>query len=498
MDINLNQRIMPQVTGINHLPVTIHFGFLFVIIFCISLFAGGQTLPDSIVITKNIYINNKGIDSFQRSDRYSLLHIGENYFLKGKKISKSKVRGFVTEIQKRSNGEHSFKYFGIDTNWIKSNPADVLKLYADKNEFEWNFQQKKFIFNELSKINAYRDELNDYLSIGCCYSIHNSYRNEFVIQVYKQGQLVNTIKSRKYAGGFKQPWTNEKNDTLYNMEIENKLDDLLSMPGKTMKPLYGKKLLRHFVNNIVDSKLERLYELSAYTYINEIEELKSDFEILTFNEVAGRGRYIWDEPKTIRVMLKNKQMLDNVYLLFLASAERKSIYTRDSLKKDYNTIIDRIQSIKFITSYIQSYPKSRLDIYYFNNKGINEYNIDGINKNPSEWIKYDQWMENLNLDSLNNISPDFNDHESIKISRQVHCGCNYRFDRSYLEKAIFFEIIDEDRNRSIWFLLPDNKVLLYLMHGDKVLNYSYKDFGGSNGLQYPCRLFDAEGSIIKK
>ena len=168
MDINLNHRIMPQVTGKNHLLVTIHFGFLFIIIFCISLFAGGQTLPDSIVITKNIYINSNGIDSFQRSDRYSLLNTGENYFLNGKKISKSKVRGLVSEIQKRSNGEHSFKYFGIDTNWIKSNPADILKLYADKNEFEWNFQQKKFIFNELAKVNAYRDELNDYLSIGCC------------------------------------------------------------------------------------------------------------------------------------------------------------------------------------------------------------------------------------------------------------------------------------------------------------------------------------------
>ena len=116
MDINLNHRIIPQVTGKNHLPVTIHFGFLFVIIFCISLFAGGQTLPDSIVITKNIYINNKGIDSFQRSDRYSLLYTGENYFLKDKKISKSKVLGFVSEIQKRSNVEHSFKYFCIDTN----------------------------------------------------------------------------------------------------------------------------------------------------------------------------------------------------------------------------------------------------------------------------------------------------------------------------------------------------------------------------------------------
>src|SRR5690606_672504 len=101
-----------------------------------------------------------------------------------------------------------------------------------------------------------------------------------------QDQPFEIIKSRKYSAGYKQPWTNEKNETLYNIQIENKLNDLLAISSKTIKPLYGKKLLKHFVNKIVDTKLEKLYELSAYTYINEIEELKSDFEILSFGEVA--------------------------------------------------------------------------------------------------------------------------------------------------------------------------------------------------------------------
>ena len=126
--------------------------FLFAIIIILnSLSAVGQTLPDSI-ITKNIYVNNNGVENIHRSDRYSLLDKQNNYFLNDKRVAVSKVRGFVSEIQKDSNTEHLFKHFGIDTTWIKNNPVDVLKLYANRNEFEWNFQQKKFIFNELSKV----------------------------------------------------------------------------------------------------------------------------------------------------------------------------------------------------------------------------------------------------------------------------------------------------------------------------------------------------------
>lgn len=497
---NLIQRLKLFVKKENQFSVLILFdlGFLFAVFFFSSQPAVGQILPDSILITRNIYINNNGVENIHSFDRYSILNKENNYFLNNKRVAKSKVRDFLSEIQKHSNAEHSFKHFGIDTAWIKNNPAEVLKLYANRKEFEWNFQQKKFIFNELSNISYYKDHLDDYLSIGCCYSLHNSYRNEFVIKIYTRNQPVKIITSRKYVGGYKQPWTNEKKDTLYNIQIENKLNDLLSISGKTIKPLYGKKLLKHFVNNIVDTKLEKLYELSAYTYINEIEELKSDFAIVSYTEMMGRNRYIWDEPKTIRVVLKNKLMLDNVNLIFLASKQGKSIYSRDSLKKDYKQVINRIQSINFITRFLQSNPNSKLDIYYFNNKGINEYNIDGVNKNPGEWIKYEKWMESLNLDSIKNINPDYDSHESIKISRQVHCGCNYRFDRNYIEKAIFFEISDENKNSSIWFLLPDNKVLLYLMNGEKVLNYSYKDFGTSTDLQYPCSLFNIEGSMIKK
>lgn len=471
---------------------------LLTIILLKSLSVVGQTSPDSIIITKNTYINKNGIENIYQTDNYSILYKNRNYFINGNRIAISKVRSFLYEIKDPGNAVQSMLDFGIDTVWIKNNSAELLKLYSDKNEFEWNYHQKKFIFNELTKISYYKEELKDYFSIGCCYTMHNSYRNEFIVKVYKQNAPVIMIKSRKYTGGYKQPWTTESNDTLYNVQIENKLNKLLSISGTIKKPLYGKKILKYFVNNIIENKLERLYELSAYSYINEIEELKTDFEILSFNEVRGRGRYIWDEPKTIRVNLKNKRMLDNVYLTFMASKNRKTIYSRDSLKKDHKQYIDRIQSIKFITSYLQSNPETKLNIYYFNNKGINEYNIDGVNKNPAEWVHYDEWWQSLNLDSIQNISTDFDDHESIKISRQVHCGCNYRFNRNYIEKAIFFEISDQNGNSSIWFLLPDNKVLLYLMHGDKLLNYSFRDFGETNGLQYPCKLFDTQGRIIQK
>ena len=123
-----------------------------------------------------------------------------------------------------------------------------------------------------------------------------------------------------------------------------------------------------------------------------------------------------------------------------------TIYSRDSIKKDYRDYINRIQSISFITDYLKATPNAKLDIYYFNNKGINKYNIENVNKDPSSWAKYDKDVESLKWYEKNNITPTFNIEDALNTSRQVHCGCNYRFNRDYIEKAIFFEIIDGNRN----------------------------------------------------
>jgi hypothetical protein len=464
-----------------------------------SLSAVGQTLPDSIVITKNTYVHNfTGGENLYGTINYSIIRENQNYFLNNKKIAKSKIFILLREVTKQNNTDNSLAKYEIDTNWVKNNPSDLLRLYSDKKIIEWNQQQKEFVFKVLTNLSNYKEELDDYLLDGSNYGMHSSYKNEFIIRFYNNQKILNEIKSRKYVWGYKMPWVNLSGDTLYNYNIETNLKDIISSEEKTKKPLKGTRLQKYLVNKIIDSYMPSLYLLSAYSYQNEIDELKTDFKVVSSEEVYGRGRYIWNDPKTMKIVLKNQLMFDNVNLIFFASKFGKTIYSRDSIKQDYRKYINRIQSIKFIADYLKSNSNSRLGIYYFNNNGINEYNIDAVNKNPKEWIKYDKWVEGLKWDSAHNIKLSFDVNKSIKVSKQVNCGCNYRFDKSYIEKAIFFEINDNNKNSSVWFLLPDNKVLLYLMQGDKVLNYSYKDFGDFQGVQYPCKLFNTNGQMIPK
>lgn len=467
-----------------------------------SLSVAGQTLPDSIVITKNTFVNSftEDADKFYGAERFSMLPNGNGYILNGKRIAKSKILDFLSAVQDPGNTNNSLSKYQIDTNWIKHNANELLRYYSNRKEFAWNEKQKEFIYNQLTNLDNYKKELKDYLSSGCCYTMHSSYRNEFIVEVFFQDRVKKEIKSRKYVWGYKMPWTNQSGDTLYNYAIETALDKILSTKEKTKDPLKGDKLVSYLVNRIVDNNMSTLYVLSAFTYLNEIEELKSDFEILSFNEVQGRGRYIWDEPATMRVRLKNKNMLENVNFVFLASKTGKTIYSRDSLKKDYKRYVDRVQSIKFIASYLKTHPDTRLDIYFFNNKGINDYNIESVNKNPKEWKLHDDYLKSLETSQKLGVKFSFDIDQAIKTSQQVHCGCNYRFDKSYLEQAIFFEIKDDAGNSSIWFLLPDDKVLLYIMDSATTLNFKRSDFNDKKeyGLIYPCALFDMNGNRVTK
>jgi hypothetical protein len=95
--------------------------------------------------------------------------------------------------------------------------------------------------------------------------------------------------------------------------------------------------------------------------------------------------------------------------------------------------------------------------------------------------------------------PSFADDDAIRISKQLYCGCNYRLKKEIAEQTIFFELSDSEmKSNSVWFLLPDDTVLLYVMQGKNVLNYDYKDFGKYPGLQYPCIMFDLGGNIIDR
>ena len=453
----------------------------------------GQIFPDKIIVVKNTYQNQ------YLSDKEEVIYRSDSITL----TSKRNISKLFIELFKFNSEEQLLDKFEINTNYIRNNSNELLKLYDGKNKIDWNEKQKEYIFKKLIDINAYKSGLNEYLSKGCCYTMHNAYRYEYIVLLYNKTKIVNIFTSRKSIWGYHFPYKDHSNRDAYNFDIDKQLNRLFKQKIKIAEPLKGKDLLKYVVNQIVENNMRELYKLSAYSYEKEISELTTDFTILSSEEVYGRGRYIWDEPKTIKITLKNKYMLPKVYLQFLDSKYGETLYSRDSIKKDYNEIVSRVQAIPFIINYLQNDSSAQLDIYYFNNKGINEYNIDKVNKNPTEWKKQDDYIESLKWYEKSNIKPSFDLDKAIQTSERNYCGCNYRFDSDFIRKAIFLEITSNRNASSIWFLLPDNTMILHHIQsynlGDaKVLDKKLNRFGNSVQLPFVCLRFDKDGNLYKK
>lgn len=476
------------------------------ILFFLNLFLArsyGQTFShDSIVIYKNTYVASfflNDVEKLYHTDTYLIKSQNGKYFINGQQLSEWKIKKLLSAIDAENNSDNSLSKYHIDTNWIKQHPDELVSSYKNKKDFTWNDKQKEYIYDKLTNIENYNKALAEYLSDGSSYTMHNSYKYEYIVKQFSNGKTTSEIKSRKYVWGYVMPWTNQFGESIYNYNIELAISEILNTKEKKKYPPDGKSLQNLLVSKIIENNQSELYQLSPYSYLKEIEELKSDFDILSFNEVQGRGRYIWNESSVMRIRLKNKYMLDNVTLVFMASTQEKTLYPRDSIKKDYKNYIERIQSINFITNYLRTSPTAKLDLYYFNNKGINDYNIDNVNKNPKSWERSDKWVDILKITEKNGIKSSFDVNEAIKTSTRNNCGCNYRFNNEYISKAIFFEIND-GHNSSIWFLLPDNKVLLYIMDSENAVNFKRADFDTTKnyGLIYPCALFDLNGNRLSK
>lgn len=410
-----------------------------------------------------------------------------------------KVNQLLTELKNTKSINQIFKETKIDTVLIKQNPVQLIKLYDDKY-IGWNTQQVNFISEKLSQIETYQKYFESYLELGCCIHMHQRYRDEYVIKVFENGTLKTTFTSRKSLPNSKKtPWTDSDNLKNFNHSIDKLFFEIIGSKKHYQKPMKVKDLTEYLVTKIIDFHKPTLYELSAFDYFEELNELKSDFDILNIGEVYGRGRYIWNEPKTYYARLTNNLMMPQVNIMFLASKEEKSIYSRDSIKSDYKDIINRVQKVEFLMNYISQNQSVKLDIYYFNNKSINDYNIDNFNKSPEQWIKHDKFLESIKKYDTTEPKPTYANEDAIRVSKQLYCGCNFRFEKDFAERAIFIELKNQDsKDNSVWYLLPNNTVLLYIMQGDKVLDYNYFEFGKSRGLQYPCVLFDLKGNIIDR
>lgn len=479
-----------------------------------------QTVPDKIVVVKNKY-EVQHLYFFQGDSVFSedeISVVSDTIVLTRKRA----IANLYKELVKFDTEERILEKFKLDTAYILKNPNKLLKLFSGEEEIAWNEKQKEFIFEKLTDLNTYKFEFDQYLSeytpskkhqifSGLCKHDQFSYcslgmphyLDEYVILLYQNNQIINTYTSRKSTSGYKFPYKEQSNRVVYNYKIDQKLCQLFNLNVKIDRPLQGHGLLKNLVNRIIDNNVDDLQKLSPYSYEKEISELKTDFDIISSEEVNTRGRYLWDEPQTMQITLKNKYMLPQVYLQFMDSRYGDTLYSRDSIKKDYRGIISRVQAIPFITNYLQQDTSAHLDIYYFNHSGLNQYNIDGINTNPTEWEKCDVDIERLKLYKKNNPEPEFDVEESIKTSEELYCGCNYRFDYDFISQAIFIEIMSSRNASSIWFLLPDDTLLLYHaevyhLESAKVLDMALSKFGASVSLPFACLRFDKNGTLIEK
>lgn len=472
-----------------------------------------QTFPDRIMIVQNTYEYPAFIDAVKLNQSDTIVL-----------TNKRKISKLFTELEKYDDEEQLLRIFAIDPAFIKNNPDDVLNLYKGNTKLDWNKKQKHYIMNKLNNADVIREEINNYISsytpgkasrrfsfsrlfkfrrVTICGMAMPRYDSEYIISVYDENEITNIFTSRRNTSGYHFPYRDLSNRPIYNYKIDKQLNDLFRSKIKIEEPKKGNNLLKHIVNRLVKNNMRELYKLSAYSFEHEISDLSTDFEIISSEEVYGRGRYIWNEPKTIKITLKNDLMLPNVYLQFLASKSGNSLYPSDSLKNDYKEILSRIQSLTFITDYLQIDKSAQLDIYYFNNSGINKYNIDGVNKNPAEWQKQDEYIESMKWYETSDIKPTFDINKAIKTSEINHCGCNYRFEREFIERAIFFEITSNNNASSIWFLLPDDSVLLYHVQGyhlndTKVLNLPLNTYKKDLNLPWACLRFDKEGKLIER
>ena len=469
--------------------------------FCFG-FSFGQKMPDKILI------NEKSGYSWNIQQRQYVLQENELFLQDSlsklhfiKFIPKKKYINLVNEIYKSGYDSLNIHLFDIDSTWLKKNVKKNIKKNYSKKSKNWSNEERQFVLKELRDISNYNAALGRIIRLDGSTIIHQETSKIVELSLIYENDTV-TLKSNPLGLGFRIPWKFEKkNRASYNFGISNALFDIFENKWLYKEPKPSKnRLVAEMVEEIFRHRCcYELYKIAPKQFSKELQELEDYFTIKNAVECGFSGRYLTLTSQVFIVTLKNDLMRDGVFIQYFISRQGKTLYSRDSIINDYKQLISRVQSIDFLMDFISEDTARTIDIYYFDNKGINDYLIDGFNGNPEKWKSHDWWAGYLRrCDSLG-IKNSFDIDEAIKTSESNNCGCNFRFDNNYLQKAIMFELKDEFKNSSIWFLLPDDTAVLYHFSGKRCYKYGYEDYGTNGGsVQYACVKFDKQGNMIKR
>ncbi len=457
-----------------------------------------QELPNRIIINKPekikpgfefysydeaeyVMTNDKDYFSLYRNNNNKKEKSKENDLELIKKVSLKQISNLINEINNPMYDSLSLSIIGIDTNYIKDNSEKYFKRAFKK---KLTIEEIEYSNNELKNISHYEYALKKEILSFNCGSMYPVESNIKIKLLYNDSIVILNSNNRSPSHFFIIPWTFEfTKKKSFNMNISKSLFEIFGDNVLLDKNIRNKDHLIEILlkSHVVDKINYGLRKISYKQFSKEIDELKKGFQILSIEEKGGASRYYDFGHQKFNIELKNSLMHDNVYLQCFLYNFNGKLYTRDSILKEYKDIVDRVQSIEFISDYLSNNPNSRLDIYYFNNDGVNKDIIESFNGTPIGWEEYDKDISEGKEGYLN-----------------LRCGCNFRLDNEYLKGSIVFDLEDKDKLHSTWILLPDNTPVLYILDSDSIFNYSRKDLGFDQEHSFikPCKKFDKKGNII--
>lgn len=466
---------------------------------CFLLFAvySFANLPDSIrMIDKSFsYLDSYDYEYIfiKKDNHYQVFQIYSSVTEKGKAKTSLK-RKYITDVsdediekviiaaEDSSFATLSIANFGYSRQSLE-NKQDKLWNYVKGRYKHWTDFQKQFVMAELLKVDNYNKALRrSILKEGYLTLTHHG-GSEFMLTIY-YGNKTKILQSNDNLFGF--PWKTDKYET-FNMLVPKLVSQIIPENKSFNKNRFNrdaKDLLEILAMQIYNDECEsNLQKMAPLAFKKELSELEPFFTILNSKEHPYYGRYIYPDSQTFKITLKNDLMKYGVSLQYFISRKGNTLYSRDSLLKKYKSVIAKVQNIKFLMQFLEEDTARKIEICFFDNRAFNNYNIESFNKNPAEWQKYDEMIKRM---------PD----QSKFIN--LYCGCNFRMKNDDLENAIFFELINEFNDKSIWVLLPDETPVLWFFEGPKAYKYSYKDYETKGvSVQHACIKFDSEGQFKK-
>lgn len=473
--------------------ITLTFGLL---LFTLNSFA---TLPDSIRIVDKSF---RYLDSY--SYEYVLLKKGNHYIAyqvysliteKGKTtvslerkrltdISGSDVENVVIALNDSSYKTLSITNFGFSKESLTNNQNSLWSYVRDRYS-HWTEIQRQFVMSELLKIDNYNKALRRTVLGEGYIPLSRHSGSNFTLTLYYSGEPV-VVTASENLFGF--PWQTQAYD-IFNTHVPETVSKIIPENKSFNKERFNRAtnnigVLKMLVRQIYDDECSsKVGKLAPLAFASEISELEPYFKIIDSKEYPYYGRYIKSDSQTFRITLKNDLMKQGVSMQYFISRNGNTLYTRDSLLKKYKSVITRVQNIQFLMDFIHADTSRKIEICFFDDRAFNDYNIDDFNKNPTEWSKYEEMVKLI---------------PSQKQFLNLYCGCNFRLEKEYLKNAIFFELISEFKEKSIWVLLPDETPVLWFFEGSNAYKYSYKDYKTKGvSVQYACQKFDSQGHFKK-